>query len=781
MAKSRLQKKASGQVNKSKRSGLKSIVAIIVLFLMMGGMGIALYCWRLSVGIEERFSGRRWRIPSRVYSDVTILYPGQKINRVHLHAKLKNLGYCQVVQKPNISGEIRINDSDIEIFLKDFKIAEKGRPAYPLKIQFNGKEIESMVRMDTGEQVPILEIEPEELMLFFGAEREQRRLVSIRQIPDHLIHAVLAIEDNRFYRHPGVDPIGLVRALWTNIRSGAIRQGGSTITQQLAKNYFLTPDRTFSRKIKELLIAVTIEVFYKKEDILEIYLNEIYFGQKGSVSVNGIGEAADFYFGKTADRLAPEESAALAGLIKAPNRYSPFQDAGLCRVRRNMVLKAMLKEGWLSEQNFAELSSLPVRTSTYRTYGKTAPYFIDYVNKQVSLLYSPESLSSLGLAIYTTLDTQVQSAAEEALKKGLEKLERQNPRLRRSSKMKRLQGGILVMHPKTGAILAMVGGRDYNESQFNRIDQARRQPGSTIKPFVYLSALDDLMPTSLLSNEPKVYEINGKSWEPKNYKPMAEKELSMRKALAYSVNVATVDLAMKTGLERVVRTLEEFHFTTTLKPYPSVALGSFEVVPMELARAYCAFAADGIQPFPLSLRDVVDEKGEVLKRRYMTVSQLVHPAKAYLINSMLQSAVLYGTGRSLKGFGIDFPVAGKTGTTNDYKDAWFVGYTPEVLALVWVGFDNSDSIGLTGADAALPIWADLIKNIPQHVSESWFRIPEGIVERLVCSRSGDLGREGICPETEKETFLTNLAPDRLCRLHRQGFSKGMPEEQKEGN
>jgi penicillin-binding protein 1B len=733
------------------------------------------------VGIEERFAGRRWRIPSRVFSDATLLYPGQKINRTLFHAKLKNMGYRQISQEPKIEGEVRIGSSEIEMRQRKSKIDGVTDDGYAVRIQFSGNKIESIVRTDTLESIPVLELEPEELMLYFGDEREQRRLISIRHIPLHLIHAVLAAEDNRFYHHPGIDPLGLARAIWTNIRHGTIRQGGSTITQQLAKNYFLTPERTFSRKVLEFLFAVAIEVSYQKDEILEIYLNEIYFGQKGSVSINGIGEASDFYFGKPAEQLTVDESAVLAGLIKAPNRYSPYHDPKLCQARRNQILKAMVKEDWLSDAHYHQFSSLPIRTAGYRKYGKRAPYFMDFVHEQLSILYPKESLSSLGLSIYTSLDTQVQDAAEGALTRGLERLENRNSGLKRNSAEKRLQGGIVVMHPKTGAILAMVGGRNYAESQFNRISHALRQPGSTIKPFIYVTALDEFTPASVVSNDPKPYRFGGKTWIPKNYHPVMEKEMSLRWALAQSVNIATVDLAMKTGLERITKTLEKFHFTTPQKSYPSLALGSFEVVPLELARAYCVFGADGVLPYPLSLREVADEKGNLLKRKYMTVEECLPPDKVYLINSMLQTAVLYGTGRALNGMGVSFPVAGKTGTTNGYRDAWFVGYTSEILALVWIGFDNGDSIGLTGAEAALPIWADLIKQIPHHLSETWFRMPEGVVEHVICSMTGELAVEGKCPSSVKEIFLSKRSPDRFCSLHGRGFFKKLINELKGGN
>ena len=307
-----------------------------------------------------------------------------------------------------------------------------------------------------------------------------------------------------------------------------------------------------------------------------------------------------------------------------------------------------------------------------------------------------------------------------------------NPSLKRSKPEERLQGAITVMQPKTGYILAMVGGRDYTQSQFNRITQARRQPGSAFKPLVFLTALEEFTPTYELSNEPKSYEIDGKVWQPQNYEPIPEKRVSLRSALARSINLATVDLAMQVGLDRVVSTATSFGFSTPLKPYPSLALGACEVVPLELARAYCAFAADGVLPYPLSLKAVLDEEGTILERRHMRIRSVVSPAKAFIMCSMLKSAVTEGTARSLKNMGIVVPVAGKTGTTNGFRDAWFVGYTPDILALVWVGFDDGSSIHVAGSAAALPIWAELIKSIPQYISGNCFKVPPGVVKRIVC-------------------------------------------------
>ena len=646
----------------------------------------------------------------------------------------------------------------MRIFLNDFQTPWKNRSGYLIEIETTANTIESIIRWDNEEILPLLELEPEEIMLFFGRERERRQLVSIDHIPKQVIYAILAAEDSRFFQHWGIDPRGILRALITNLRHGSIQQGGSTITQQLAKNYFLTPDRNLIRKIKEAIMALAMELMYSKEDILEIYLNEIYLGQKGSVAINGIGEAAYFYFGKPVRELSISEAAAIAGLIKAPNHYSPYVDEKACRNRRNFVLKAMQREGWISDKQLNVQTKAPIKTVGYTVYGKKAPYYIDYLVQQLGLLYKPEDLSTLGLSIYTTLDSQVQMAAEKALIRGLRRLENKIPTLKRKSSDKSLQGALVVMQPKTGHILAMVGGRSYAESQFNRITQARRQAGSAFKPFVFVAGLDTFTPISTLSNQPKDYLVNGKIWKPKNFEPNAEKKVTVRKAIEKSYNLAAIDLAMQIGLEQIVDTAAPFGFSTSFKPYPSLTLGAFEVIPLELARAYSVFASGGIMPYPLALKAVVDENGNMLEQHHLKIERLISTAKAYMINSLLSGVVKRGTGRSLQDSGIDWPVAGKTGTTNNYRDAWFIGYTPDLLALVWVGFDNGDSIKSTGAQAALPIWAELMKAIPHHISRNDFRVPGGIVKRTICSDGEKAIVSKNCPNPYEEYFLSENAP-----------------------
>lgn len=736
-----------------------SLLLILALILSLA------YCWYLSGQIENRFSGRKWKIPSTVYSDTTLLFPGKRVNLLFLQDKLKKLGYRQKQDRPEKKGEYYLVNSGIEIYFKDLNLPDNVHEGFLAALDLDQDLIRNIRLIDTDGSLSIAELGPEVIMQFFGKERELRRIVSIKSIPKHLADAVIAAEDNRFYTHFGIDPIGIIRALFTNIRHNAIRQGGSTLTQQLAKNYFLTSERTLKRKINELFISMAIEFKYSKDEILEIYLNEIYFGQKGSASINGVGEAADFYFGKNVENLTLSESAVIAGMIKGPNIYSPYANLAKCNERRKQVLQTMFNKQWISEQELDLALAEPIKTIGFEKYNRQAPYFLDYVSQQLSELYPETTLSSLGFSIYTTLDTGVQSAAEKALENGLTRLEESIPALKRPDPDKKIQGAIVVIQPRTGNILAMVGGRDYSKSQFNRITQSRRQPGSCFKPIIVASFLDVFKPSDLLSNEEISYPINGQLWTPKNFGDMEETSLSVRDMLRLSCNRAAVDMVVRGGLDTVIDQINKFNFSTPISPYPSIALGAFEVVPLELARAYCAFAADGIQPYTLSVKDVLDENGKILVRRHMDIHAVISPAKAFLITSMLESVVQDGTAKSLGKLGISFPMAGKTGTTNEYKDAWFIGYTQDFLALVWVGFDNGEPVYSTGSGAAIPIFAELVKSMPGYISQNEFTVPPGVVQRKVCRLSGELAVPLKCPETYDEYFLDENKPEIKCHIH----------------
>jgi len=738
----------------------RSILLILLTLLVVAVGASGLYGWHLYHEVEQRFSGRRWSIPSQIFSDALLLYPGMRIHRPSFSNKLDRLGYRPVKHVPRTKGEMRSTGTAIELFLHDLQLPDDRREGFAVRLRFDRQALVALTRIPSGAPLALMTLEPEQLGFFFGPEREKRELIAIDQLPPWLTGAVLTAEDSRFFEHFGLDWRGIGRAFLANLRSGSIRQGGSTITQQLAKNFFLTSDRTLARKWKEMLLALVIEGRYDKTTILEMYLNEIYLGQNGSVSINGIGEASRFYFGKPARDITIAEAATLAGLIKSPNTYSPYVDPARCRQRRDGILGVMHRHGLISAEDYDSARRADVQPAGFTPHPNAASYFVDYISGQLSELYAPEDLASLGLSIYTTLDTQVQEAAETALEKGLARIEAGMPGpVDPAFPREPLQGAIIVMKPQTGAVLAMVGGRDYRFSQFNRVVQARRQAGSTFKVFPYLAALDTHTPISALSNRAHTYTVDGKPWQPRNDSVLDTPVISLREAIAKSVNRATVDLAMQVGMDGVVRTAKAFGFSTPLEPYPSLSLGAVDVAPIELARAYCVFPAAGLLPVAIGLRDVYDENGQPLERRHMQVRRIIPPNRAFLMTSLLRSAVLQGTARGLADWGIHFPVAGKTGTTNNSRDAWFVGYTPDILILVWVGYDSGASIHASGAGAALPIWAELARAIPHQITGGDFGIPPGIEERIICSRDGFADFEGACPESMPEWFLAENVPE----------------------
>ena len=749
-----------------------SVVVRVALTLALGAIGTGLcYAALVTGSVSRRFDGRKWSVPSRVYSDILLMYPGQRLSSKQFIARIDRLGYQRTKGKV-AEGQYRVSRRTVTVGLRPIEVPVLSREAMTVQVDF-GKSgaVATMKNVVTGETLPILELEPEELMQVFGEQHESRLLVSVEQVPKDLIRAVLAAEDADFFSHWGVDVTAIMRALYVNVKAGGVQQGGSTLTQQLAKTFFLSPKRTVTRKLKEIVIALIIEQKYSKNEILEIYLNEVYLGQRGTVAVHGFGEAARFYFGKPLERLNAAQCATLAGIIRGPNRYAPFAHPEATTKRRNQVLQAMHQRRDLDDEALAAAVSSPLGLVEFAPYTRTAPYFFDYLASQLSTMYPQTDLSRIGLKMYTTLDVGVQEQAERALAEGLARLEKKHERLKRNEPDKQLQGAIVVLQPSSGHVIAMVGGRDYGRSQFNRITQAKRQPGSAFKPFVLLSALDTFPLTAKFNNEPKTYrDATGKRWRPKNYGGEYGGTVSIRKAITSSLNLPTIDLAEQVGLPKVIETARTFGLTTNLEPRLSLALGAFEVVPLELATAYAAFAHDGVLPVPLSLQSVVDEDDQEVRRQHFKLKSVTTPARAFMVGSVLRDVVEHGTARGLKGRGIKYPVAGKTGTTNAYRDAWFVGYTPDLVALVWVGFDDGTSLKLAASRVAVPIWADLMNTIGWRTSKRWFAAPEGVVEAKVCADTGHLAH-GSCPHPINELYEPHAVPTETCEEHRSSFRR----------
>ncbi|HEX4823436.1 MAG TPA: PBP1A family penicillin-binding protein [Candidatus Polarisedimenticolaceae bacterium] len=726
--------------------------------------------------ITATFEGRVWTLPARVYSAGLHVVTGMTIDGDTLAARLQRTGYEKVDSLPARPGQYRVHGRTLDVYVRAFAGGDRPTKAIRGTIAVDGGTVTSITG-DGGRRVDAIDLEPELLSLLFGKQQEERQVVSLSQVPKSLVSAVLAAEDSRFFHHAGIDPLAILRAGFANMRRGGIVQGGSTITQQTVKNLYLNQERTLWRKVREALMAVMLDLRYPKDRILEVYLNEVYLGQRGSVAICGMQAAANYFFGRNVQDLSLAESATLAGMIRNPGGYNPFSHADRAVARRNLVLDAMLEDGTADKASVEKAKAEPLRVASGGAGYARAPYVVDFVRAQLGEMYSAQALSEEGLAIYTTIDTVAQARAEASLSKGLERLETDAPLVRRQKKLRTLQGCVVVTDPRSGAILALVGGRNYQDSQFNRAVQARRQPGSCFKPFVYLAAFEAAMdgaaggltPASVLDDSPFEITSGGKVWSPANYDGEFRGDIPVRAALEDSRNVPTAKAAQAVGLPRIIEAARRCGLDENFQPLPSLALGAQEVTPLEVATAYGTLATLGQRTSPRIIREVVARDGRTLEMHAPEIEKVVRPAAAFLVDDILRGVLTRGTAASSSALGFRGDAAGKTGTTDDTRDAWFVGFTPEVLALVWVGYDDNAKTGLTGAAGALPIWVDLMMHIRHRWEGSTFPEPPGIVRVEVDPESGGAAT-GSCPSRVAEVFAAGTEPP-PCTLHEGVFKR----------
>lgn len=729
----------------------------------------AFYLFNLNQIITTRFEARRWNLPSRIYSDAYSLYPKRIIKLSELKNRLTYLKYRPVNRPVKQHGEYAIFNAShsVQIFLHNFDYPKKSFKGHPVQIYFSGSQISKIINLDSNETLSLVQLEPELLASVFDENMENRTFVKLSEIPRIVSDAVITIEDERFYSHPGFDPIGITRAILTNILKGRLAQGGSTLTQQLVKNFFLTHERTLKRKLNELFMSIILDLRYSKDEILEVYLNEIYFGQQGAESITGVQEASRFYFSKDVQDLSVSQAALLAGIIRGPGVYSPFRNPKKSEDRRNIILKKLFEKGIVSKNDYHQAikENLPVKSEKIKR--TSIRYFLDFVQKQIKEDFPKDVLEAEGLRIFTTLDPFQQRLANSTLQNWLSKLEENRGLLKRNKKKGlELDGAFVSLQPQTGFIRSYVGGRQYTKSQFDILNLSRRQPGSTFKPFVYLTGLDRRITdppftlASRLIDDPIEYKSAGELWTPRNYDKTYHGEVSLRQALEKSYNASTVWLAHQVGLDEIIETAKLVGIGDNLKAYPSMPLGAYEVRPLDLAYAYSVFANQGSLAKPVSVRRVVTPKGEVLEKKSLELQNLFDPKVIYLMNKLMEGVFIDGTAKSAGAFGFSGRAAGKTGTTSDYRDAWFVGYTPDLLALSWVGYQNNQTTGLSGASGALPIWAQFMKEI-SNTNKDFF-VPEDIVLVPVDEKTGLLYRS-FCSTMREEYFIDGTEPKRYCR------------------
>ncbi|MCP9463856.1 MAG: PBP1A family penicillin-binding protein [Nitrospira sp.] len=709
--------------------------------------------------------------PLLIYSAPFMIAPGLHVTQAGLIDRLRQLGYRSVRASPRSAGEYAATVDSIEIFLR--AQPESRIPAQLVRLSLAGGTIRELRTIPDGQPLPWVFLEPAVMSGLRDGTKQVREWISLDQMPPLLIQMVLAIEDRRFFSHHGIDPLAIGRALWVNLLHGSVVQGGSTLTQQLAKTLYYSPQRTMSRKLKELVAAVVLELKYSKREILESYLNEIYLGQFGSVSIYGVGEAARRYFGKNLDELSVEEMATIVGLIKGPNSYSPARSLAQATERRNVVLRRLREQGIVSEEVWAKASHRPVKIIPSRDTVGDAPHAVDCILREVE-----QALGDLpeGIKIFSTLDPWVQQTAEQVLREGLDQLEVTYPWLKEGGQL--LEGAVVVLEAKTGRVRAMVGGRDYRKSQFNRAVQAFRSAGSLLKPFVYLAGFEaaraqgpaGLTPATLLNDEPVTLgSKDGKagSWSPQNYDRRYRGAVTVRAALEQSLNIPAVLVAQRVGLARLVTVLGAFGIATPQPPNLSIALGSSSVSLLDVASAYGGLANGGMVVRPSVISRIDDANGEMVWSKAADRRQAASPQGTYLITSLLKGVLERGTGAGARSLGVSGAVAGKTGTTDGYRDAWFVGYTTDLVIGVWVGFDDERPIKLTGAQAALPVWSRLAARlIPPDQPD--FPMPEGVVERRIDSHTGQLAT-AQCPEPITEVFIAGTEPTVYCEVHGEGL------------
>lgn len=707
---SRKTKNNSPEKNKSNAGIIFRALTLRLLLLTLGlvliaGVGWVIY---LDLVVQEKFSGKRWAVPARVYARPLELYQGAAVKQNDLLNELKRLGY-QKTSNPQRAGQYKFQSGSIELVSRPFQFWDGDETAKHLRVNFDHVGVSSLVDVELQHAADLVRLDPLLIGSIHPTHGEDRILVQLDDLPETMVAALIAVEDKRYYGHFGVDFKSILRAVFANLKAGGATQGGSTITQQLVKNFFLDSSRTLRRKLNEATMALLLEFHFGKQDILEAYLNEIYLGQDGNRAIHGFGLAAYFYFGKPASELSLDEQALLVGIVKGPSYYNPRRNVAKATERRNLVLDVLVREEVITQQQATEAKAVKVSVLGNGNSSTTRyPAFIDLVKRQLREDYRNEDIVSEGLRIYTTLDPLVQAAAEQGGIKTLASIETD-----RKMEAKSLQAAAVVTTVDGGEVLALVGGREPRFRGFNRAIDLQRPVGSLVKPAVYLAALrqsERFNLATLVDDTPlSVVLEDGNEWTPSNYADEYHGRVPIYQALQNSWNTSTVRVGLGAGLENVGVALDDLGLGAPKNLYPSALLGAVNRSPLEVAQMYQTLAAGGFKSEINAIREVRDAYGKPLQRYPLALTQAVSPEHAYLITTVLQRAAKSGTGRALRWLlPRDYSIAGKTGTTNDMRDSWFAGYTSNRVGVVWVGHDDNSPAQLTGSMGALKVWASIL-------------------------------------------------------------------------
>ncbi|TCB78101.1 penicillin-binding protein 1B [Acinetobacter sp. ANC 3781] len=736
------------------------LLALIFSILVIGAfLAFSIYLIRMDNIVRNKFEGQRWDIPAKVFARPLEIYTNAPVNQTDFTQELKLLGY-KGSDSYTKSGSYVTSGDALYVHTRGFDFGDSAEPEQVLKVTFNNNQI-AEVSATKPSSTGIARLEPLLIGGIYPQHNEDRMLIKLAKVPKPLIEALIATEDRNFYHHYGVSVRGTARALVSNITGGK-RQGGSTLTQQLVKNFYLSPERTLKRKVNEALMALLIELHYDKDEILEAYLNEVNLGQNGSYSINGYGLASQFYFGLPLRELNIAQQAYLVGLVQGPTLFNPWKNPEGAKKRRDIVLHNMLVMGYLTQEQFEQEVARPLNVIAKPTLGPARfPDFLDIVRRQLRTEYQEGDLTNQGLRIFTTLDPIAQTKVQEAFKTSVSGLANANPK-----RLKDLQGAVLISHPENGELVAAVGStQDF--TGFNRALDAKRQVGSLLKPVIYLSAIESGRYTWASPIEDSALNIasGGKSWTPKNYSGGEHGVVPMAEALANSYNLAAVRLGQEFGVSTFSNHLKKFGVTSDIPTYPSIFLGAVDMSPMEVMSIYSNFATGGFK-YPIkSIRSVVDSNGRLLDRYGLTVQQTIDPSAAYILNYGLQQVMSSGTGRSAyNALSGDLKLAGKSGTTNDTRDSWFAGYSGNYLSVVWLGLDDNKVTGLTGSSGALPVWTNVMKQLRQKPVN--LRQTENVQWHWIDRATGHLSAQG-CEGAMYIPILRNNVP-------RQATGCGLP-------
>jgi penicillin-binding protein 1B len=758
--------------------GLGLLGALALCFLLCAGVFTYFYV-KYSHMIDARLSGHVLQNTTQIFSAPERISDGQAWSADDLVMYLQRAGYRSDTDE-NSLGSYRIDGNVLDI--RPSKLSYFGG-SNAIAVQFNGKVIRTIRPLSGGADMGSAEIEPELITNLFDSAREKRRPVRYEDLPPTLVQAILSAEDKRFFEHPGFDFIRIFGAAWADVRHSQHLQGASTITMQVARTFFLSTDRTWQRKLAEAMLSFELEQRFSKQQIFEMYANEVYLGNRGSFGIRGFAEASVAYFGTDLRQLTLPECAFLAGLIRAPNYYSASdRHPERAAQARDRVLTQMYENKYIREADVQDAKQMPLKLVRTAVAGNEAPYFVDMVKDHLLEKYSEQELLSSNYRVYTTLDPQLQRAAAVAVENGMKNVDallaKKYAKLRKAAGKKasnepppQAQVALVALDSRTGEIKALIGGRDYGQSQLNHA-LAHRQPGSVFKPFVYAAAFNNAVdgaqplvtPATTVDDEPTVFEFDGQEYTPNNYGERFMGKVTVRQALTNSLNVATVKVAEMVGYGRVVQIARQMGLPSNIRPTPAVALGAYELTPVEVAGAYTAFATLGTRAEPMFLKSVVSSNGNSLEK-YTPANKLVlDPRVAFLTDSILKDVLNKGTGAAVRAKGFSLPAAGKTGTS---RDGWFAGFTSNLVCVIWIGFDDNHDLGLSGGAAAAPIWADFMigaTSFPGYRDVKDFEKPEGVDSIIIDADTLELATPN-CPSTREEVYVTGSAPTQLCELH----------------